>query len=57
MPSKNNKILEFDKSHEAPFIIYGDLPYGCKNNPEKLSTKTEGEHTLSGFFSVYNILI
>ena len=57
MPSKNNKILEFNKSHKVPFIIYGDLPYVCKNNPEKLSTNTEGEHILSGFFNVYNILI
>ena len=57
MPSKNNKILEFNKSHKVPFIIYGDLPFVCKNNPEKLSTNTEGEHILSGFFNVYNILI
>ena len=43
MPSEDSKILEFNqyqKSYEAPFIIYTDLECtiekidGCKNNPE-----------------------
>ena len=44
---KTLKVLEFNqykKSHETPFIIYGDLKclrqkiYGCKNNPKVSST-------------------
>ena len=43
MPSEDSKILEFNqyqKSYEAPFIIYADLECtiekidGCKSNPE-----------------------
>ena len=48
MPSIDTKILEFDQhriSDKAPFIIYADLESlivkidGCKNNPEKSSTR------------------
>ena len=54
MPSEDNKILEFDKSDKAPFIIYAGLACSiekideCKNNPENSSTKKVGEHIPSG---------
>ena len=46
---------QYQKSDKAPFIIYADLE--CliekvdefKNNPENLSTTTEGEHIQSCF--------
>ena len=58
MPSENTKILEFNqyqKSVQAPFIIYADLECiiektdGCKNNPENSSTAKVNEHIPSGF--------
>ena len=58
MLSKNTKILEFNqyqKSVQAPFIIYADLECiiektdGCKNNPENSSTAKVNEHIPSGF--------
>ena len=57
MPFEDTKILQFNqyqKSDEAPFIIYADLDYliqrtdGCKNNPENSSTTKVSEHTPSG---------
>ena len=48
IPSIDTNILEFDQHHiseKAPFAIYGDLESlivkidGCKNNPEKSSTR------------------
>ena len=58
MPSEDTKILEFNqyqKSDKTPFIISADLEctiekiYGCKNNPENLSTAKVSEHIPSGF--------
>ena len=58
MPSKNNKVLEFNQYHKsvtAPFIIYADLECliekisGCKSNSEDSSTTTVSEHILSDF--------
>ena len=46
---------KYHKSDKGPFIIYADLEsliqkiYVCKNNPEKSSTRTVGEHIPSGF--------
>ena len=67
MPSEYNNILEFNqyqKSDEAPFIIYADYEKtgGCKNNPENLSTVKVSEHipsvfsmrTISSFRSIEN---
>ena len=57
MPSEDTKILEFNqyqKSNEAPFIIYADLECliekfdGCKNKPENSYTRKVGECILSG---------
>ena len=57
MPSEDTKILEinqYQKYDTAPFIIYADLEciiekiYGCKNNPEELSTPKVSEHIPSG---------
>ena len=58
MLSEDTKILNFNqhkKSDKAPFIMYADIE--CliekvdefKNNPENLSTTTEGEHIQSCF--------
>ena len=53
MPSKDNKILEFNqnkKSDKAPFIIYADLECiiekidRCKINPENSSTAKASQH-------------
>ena len=58
MPSEDTKILElnqFQKSDKPSFIIYADLEsliekiHGCKNNPEKSSTRKVREHISSGF--------
>ena len=58
MSSEDTKILEFDqyqKSDEAPFIIYVDLECiiekidGCKKNRENPSTTKVSEHNPSGF--------
>ena len=58
MPSEDNKILELDqyqKSVEAPFIIYPDLECiiqkidACKNNPENSSTTNVRKNIPSGF--------
>ena len=58
MPSEDTKILEFNqyqKSDEAPFIIYADLECiiekidRCKNNPEISSTTKVSENIPSGF--------
>ena len=46
---------QYHKSDKGPFIIYADLESliqnipGCKNNPEKSSTRKVGEHIPSGF--------
>ena len=56
--SEDTEILEFNqyrKSDKAPLTIYADLDSlteksdGCKNNPEKSSTKKVWANTLSGF--------
>ena len=56
--SEDTKVLQFNqyqKSHEAPFIIYADLECiigkidGCKNNPENSSTTKVSKHIPSGF--------
>ena len=53
MPCEDTQILEFNqyqKFDKAPYIIYADLKYlikkidGCKNNPEKLSTRKVDAH-------------
>ena len=53
MPSEDTQILEFNqyqKFDKTPYIIYADLKYlikkvgGCKNNPEKLSTRKVDAH-------------
>ena len=53
MPSEDTKILEFNqyqKSYNAPFIIYTDLECliekidGYKNNPEDSSTAKVSQH-------------
>ena len=58
MLSDDTKILEFNqyqKSDQAPFIIYADLECiiekidGCNNNPENSSTTKVSEHIQSGF--------
>ena len=58
MPFEETKILDFNqyqKSDEAPFIIYADLKCfieqinECKNNNGNLSTTKLGEHIPSGF--------
>ena len=55
MLSQDTKILEFNKSDKAPFIIYADLECiiekinECKNNPENSTTTKVSEHILSGF--------
>ena len=58
MPSEDTKILklsQYQKSDEAPFIIYADLECilekidGWKNNPKNSSTTKVGEHIPSGF--------
>ena len=58
MPSEYTKILEFnqfEKSDQAPFIIYTDLEWkiektdGCKNNPENSSTTKVSERIRSDF--------
>ena len=71
MPSKDTKILEFNqyqKPDKQPFIIFTDLEcivekiYGCKNNPQNLSTTKISEHipssssmsALSSFRSIEN---
>ena len=47
---KSREFNQYQKSHEAPFIIYGDLEClikkvnGCKNNPENSSTTKVSEH-------------
>ena len=58
MPSEDTKILQFlqyQRSDKTPSIIFTDFGYlkkkkmnGCKNNPEKSSTKVS-EHIPSGF--------
>ena len=51
MPSEDNKVLGFNQyqtSDKMPSIIYADVESlikkvdGCKNNPEKLSTRKIG---------------
>ena len=63
MHSKDTEILEFNdyqKSDEAPFVIYADLECliektdGCKNNFENLSTKNVRKHIPSAF-SVFSV--
>ena len=58
MSFEGTKILEcnqYQKSDEAPFIIYADLEYiiektdGCKSNPENSSTTKVSEHIPSVF--------
>ena len=58
MPSENTKILQFNqyqKSDEAPFIIYADLEFliekidGSKNSPENSLTTKLSEHIPLGF--------
>ena len=58
MPSEDNKILELDqyqKSVEAPFIIYADLECiiqkidACRNNPGNSSTTNVRKNIPSGF--------
>ena len=55
MLSEVLKFNQYQKSDEAPFIIYADLAClvekidGCKNNPEKSSKKKVGEHIPSDF--------
>ena len=58
MPSKDTKILEinqYQKSNNAPFIIYAHLKCiiknidRCKNNPENSSTAKVSKHIPSGF--------
>ena len=58
MPSEDTKILklsQYQKSDEAPFIIYADLECilekidGWKNNPKNSSTTKVSEHIPSGF--------
>ena len=58
LSSEYTNILEFNqyqKSDKARFVIYANLECliekndGCKNNPEKLSTKIVSEHMPSGF--------
>ena len=58
MSSEDTKIFEFNqfwKSDKTPSIIYADLKslikkvYGCKNNPEKLSTIKVGKHIPCGY--------
>ena len=58
MPSQGNKILklnQYQKSHEAPFVICANLECfiekinGCKNNPENSSTTKVSGHIPSGF--------
>ena len=58
MPFEDTKILEFNqyqKSDNAPFIIYADLECsiekidGCTNNPENSSTTKVRKHIPSGF--------
>ena len=53
MPSEDTQIFEFNqyqKFDKTPYIIYADLKYlikkvgGCKNNPEKLSTRKVDAH-------------
>ena len=58
MPSKDTKILEFDrykKYDKAPLIIYAGLACliektdGCKKNPVNSSTTKLDKHINSGF--------
>ena len=58
MPSKKNKILEFNqcmKSDKIPYIVYADIQSfilkidGCANNPEKSSIINIGEHIPCGY--------
>ena len=58
MPSKNDKILEFNqymKSDKMPYIIYADIESltrkidGCKNNPQNYSTTKIVEHIPCGY--------
>ena len=58
IPSDDTKILAFNqyqKSNKITFIIYGDLKSlikkvnGCKNNPEKSSTRKISEHIPCGY--------
>ena len=57
MPSKKNKILEFNqymKSDKMLYILYAHIEFlirkidGCTNNPEKSSTTKIGEHIFCG---------
>ena len=58
MPSEDTNTFEFNqyqKSNKTPFTIYTDPKSliekidGCKNNPEKSSTRKVSEHIPSGF--------
>ena len=58
MTGEDTKILEFNqyqKPHEAPFIILADLECliekidECKNNPQTSSATEISEHIPSGF--------
>ena len=58
VPSEDTKTLEFNqyqKSHQAPFVIYPDLECliekiaGCKYNPENPSTTKVGKLIASAF--------
>ena len=63
MPSEDNKVLGFNQyqtSDKIPSIIYADVESlikkvdGCKNNPEKLSTRKIGQNIPCGY-SMSNI--
>ena len=58
MTAEDTQTLEFNqyqKPHEAPFIIFADLECliektdECKNNPQTSSTTEVSEHIPSGF--------
>ena len=64
-PFQDTKILEFNqyqKSDEAPFVIYADLECLieridiCKNNHKNPFTAKVSEHTASGFSNAYNVI-
>ena len=65
MPFQDTKILkvnQYQKSDEAPFVIYADLECLieridiCKNNHQNPFTAKVSEHTASGFSNVYNVI-
>ena len=66
MATKDSNTIKYNQgeiSLKLPFIIYTDLECllekinTCYNNPEESATRKINEHTPSGYFDIYPLLI